>query len=82
MTQSGKAKAPKRISVPKVVVTEETSVPDIKDPEPVVEKPTDRYSLLIEQLKEEKPNTYEQFIKLTKAQKRVTILSDLSLRIG
>ena len=81
MTQSGKAKAPKRISVPKVVVTEE-SVPDIKDPEPVVEKPTDRYSLLIEQLKEEKPNTYEQFIKLTKAQKRVTILSDLSLRIG
>ena len=81
MTQSGKAKAPKRISIPKVVVTEE-SVPDIKDPEPVVEKPTDRYSLLIEQLKEEKPNTYEQFIKLTKAQKRVTILSDLSLRIG
>ena len=81
MTQSGKAKAPKRSSVPKVVVTEE-SVPDIKDPEPVVEKPTDRYSLLIEQLKEEKPNTYEQFIKLTKAQKRVTILSDLSLRIG
>ena len=81
MTQSGKAKAPKRISVPKVVVTEE-SVPDIKDPEPVVEKPTDRYSLLIEQLKEEKPNTYAQFIKLTKAQKRVTILSDLSLRIG
>jgi hypothetical protein len=81
MTQSGKAKAPKRISVPKVVVTEE-AVPDIKDPEPVVEKPTDRYSLLIEQLKEEKPNTYAQFIKLTKAQKRVTILSDLSLRIG
>ena len=81
MTQSGKAKAPKRISIPKVVVTEE-SVPDIKDPEPVVEKPTDRYSLLIEQLKEEKPNTYAQFIKLTKAQKRVTILSDLSLRIG
>ena len=81
MTQSGKAKAPKRISVPKVVVTEE-SVPDIKDPEPVVEKPTDRYSLLIEQLKEEKPATYEQWIKLTKAQKRVTILSDLSLRIG
>lgn len=81
MTQSGKAKAPKRISVPKVVVTEE-SVPDIKDPEPVVEKPTDRYSLLIEQLKEEKPNTYAQWIKLTKAQKRVTILSDLSLRIG
>ena len=81
MTQSGKAKAPKRLSVPKVVVTEE-SVPDIKDPEPVVEKPTDRYSLLIEQLKEEKPATYEQWIKLTKAQKRVTILSDLSLRIG
>ena len=81
MTQSGKAKAPKRISIPKVVVTEE-SVPDIKDPEPVVEKPTDRYSLLIEQLKEEKPATYEQWIKLTKAQKRVTILSDLSLRIG
>ena len=81
MTQSGTAKAPKRISVPKVVVTEE-SVPDIKDPEPVVEKPTDRYSLLIEQLKEEKPNTYAQWIKLTKAQKRVTILSDLSLRIG
>ena len=81
MTQSGKAKAPKRISVPKVVVTEE-SVPDIKDPEPVVEKPTDRYSLLIEQLKEEKPNTYAHWINLTKAQKRVTILSDLSLRIG
>ena len=78
MTQSGKAKAPKKISVPpKVVVTA-----DIKDPEPVVEKPTDRYSLLIEQLKEEKPNTYAQWIKLTKAQKRVTILSDLSLRIG
>jgi hypothetical protein len=81
MTQSGKAKAPKRISIPKVVVTEE-SVPDIKDPEPVVEKPTDRYSLLIEQLKEEKPATYEVFIKATKAQKRVTILSDLSLKIG
>ena len=81
MTQSGKAKAPKRISVPKVVVTEEV-IADIKDPEPVVEKPTDRYSLLIEQLKEEKPNTYEQWIKLTKAQKRVTILSDLSLKIG
>jgi|13_taG_2_1085334.scaffolds.fasta_scaffold39388_2 hypothetical protein len=81
MTQSGKAKAPKRISVPKVVITEET-LPDIKDPEPVAERPTDRYSLLIEQLREERPVAYDQFIKLTKAQKRVTILSDLSLRIG
>jgi len=79
MTQSGKAKAPKRISVPpKVVVTEEPVV-DIKEPDPT---PNDPYSQLIEQLKEEKPHIYEQFIRLTKAQKRVTILSDLSLKIG
>ena len=80
MTQSGKAKAPKRISVPKVVVTEETSVPDIKDPEPVVE--LDRYSQLIAKLKSEKPNTYDQWVKAVKSEKKVTILNDLSLKIG
>ena len=80
MTQSGKAKAPKRISVPKVVVTEETTVPDIKDPEPVVE--LDPYSQLIERLKTEKPGTYDQWLKAVRSQKKVTILSDLSLKIG
>ena len=79
MTQSGKAKAPKRISVPKVVVTEEV-IADIKDPEPVVE--LDRYSQLIAKLKSEKPNTYDQWVKAVKSEKKVTILNDLSLKIG
>ena len=79
MTQSGKAKAPKRISVPKVVVTEEV-IADIKDPEPVVK--LDRYSQLIAQLKSEKPNTYDQWVKAVKSEKKVTILNDLSLKIG
>ena len=74
MTQSGQTKKPqpqKAVSKPEV---------DIKPP--VKEAPKSKLDLLIEQLKEEKPQTYELYRNAIKAKKRVSIYPDLSIRIG
>ena len=71
MTQSGQSK---KSPQPKVVITKE---------EPVVEEtPKTPVDLLIEKLKTEKPQTYEQYLKAVKAKKNVAIYSDLTVRIG
>ena len=71
MTQSGQTKKQQS----NVVVTEE---------KPVVKKeaPKTQLELLIERLKEEKPQTYEVYVNAIKAKKRVSIYADLSVRIG
>jgi hypothetical protein len=74
MTLSGQTKKPqpqKAVSKPEV---------DIKPP--VKEEPKTKLDLLIEQLKEEKPQTYELYRNAIKAKKRVSIYPDLSVRIG
>tara|TARA_R100000781_G_scaffold22067_1_gene16399 strand:- start:776 stop:991 length:216 start_codon:yes stop_codon:yes gene_type:complete len=71
MTQSG-LKKPKAAPTFKV-----------EKPEPVVkEEPKTEVDLIIERLKAEKPQTYEQYIKAVKAKKNVSIYPDLTLRIG
>ena len=77
MTQSAQNK--KSPSKPKVVVTE-TIEPEIK--EPVVEEPKTAVDVLIERLRTEKPQTYEQYIKAIEAKKIVSVYPDLTLRIG
>ena len=74
MTQSGQTKKPQ----PQKAVSK-TEV-DIKPP--VKEVPKSKLDLLIEQLKEEKPQTYELYRNAIKAKKRVSIYPDLSVRIG
>ena len=74
MTLSGQTKKPqpqKAVSKPEV---------DIKPP--VKEEPKTKLDLLIEQLKEENPQTYEGYRNAIKAKKRVSIYPDLSIRIG
>ncbi len=74
MTQSGLKKPQPKA---KVVVTE------TPEPEVVVEEtPKTPVDLLLERLKTEKPQTYEQYIKAVKAKKNVAIYPDLTLRIG
>ena len=72
MTQSGQSKKPQQ--QPKKLEV------DIKPP--VKEEPKTKLDLLIEQLKEEKPQTYEVYRNAIKAKKRVSIYPDLSIRIG
>ena len=79
MTQSGQTK--KSLSKPKVVVSE----PEIKEPEikePVKEEPKTEVDILIERLKNEKPQVYEGYVAALKAQKRAFIYPDLTVRIG
>ncbi len=75
MTQSAQTK--KSPSKPKVVVTE----PELKEP-PVREEPKTEVDVLIERLKTEKPQTFEQYIKAIEAKKVVAVYPDLTLRIG
>ena len=74
MTQSGLNK--KSLSKPKVVVSE----PEIKDP--VKEEPKTEVDILIERLRDEKPQVYESYVAALKAQKRAFIYPDLTVRIG
>jgi len=82
----------KKNSVPRSVGTEVSGVtklniespsspvvPDIADPEPAV---VDPLTEKIQQLQSEKPELYQQYLNAVKARKRVSILSDLTLRIG
>tara|TARA_R100000008_G_scaffold86538_1_gene80056 strand:+ start:836 stop:1024 length:189 start_codon:yes stop_codon:yes gene_type:complete len=62
-----------------VVVTEPLE-PEIK--ESVVEEPKTEVDLLIERLRTEKPQTYQQYIKAIEAKKTVAVYPDLTLRIG
>ena len=79
MTQSGQSKKSLN-SRPKVVVTE-TPEPDIKEP-PVKEEPKTEVDILIERLRDEKPQVYESYVAALKAQKRAFIYPDLTVRIG
>ena len=74
MTQSAQTK--KSPSKPKVVVT-----PDLKEP-PVREEPKTEVDELIDRLRTEKPQTYDQYIKAIEAKKIVSVYPDLTLRIG
>ena len=74
MTQSGQTKKPQ----PQKAVSKSI---DIKEP-PQEEAPKTKLDLLIEQLKEEKPQTYEVYRNAVKSKKRVSIYPDLSIRIG
>jgi hypothetical protein len=53
---------------------------DIKPP--VKEEPKTQLDVLIERLKEEKPQTYDVYLNAVKAKKSVSIYPDLSIRIG
>ncbi len=74
MTQSGQTKKPQ----PQKAV----SKPEVEIKPPVKEVPKSKLDLLIEQLKEEKPQTYEVYRNAVKSKKRVSIYPDLSIRIG
>ena len=78
MTQSGQTK--KSTSKPKVVVTEPLT-PELKEP-PVREEPKTEVDILIERLRDEKPQVYESYVAALKAQKRAFIYPDLTVRIG
>ena len=78
MTQSGQTK--KSTSKPKVVVTEPLE-PELKEP-PVREEPKTEVDILIERLRDEKPQVYESYVAALKAQKRAFIYPDLTVRIG
>ena len=78
MTQSAQTK--KSPSKPKVVVTEPLA-PELKEP-PVREEPKTEVDEIIERLRSEKPQTYDQYIKAIEAKKLVSVYPDLTLRIG
>jgi len=78
MTQSEQTK--KSTSKPKVVVTEPLE-PELKEP-PVREEPKTEVDILIERLRDEKPQVYESYVAALKAQKRAFIYPDLTVRIG
>ena len=75
MTQSGQTK-----KQPPQKVVSKTEIEPVKEEEPKKE-PT-KLDLLIAQLKEEKPQTYDLYLSAVKARKSVSIYSDLSIRIG
>jgi len=79
MTQSGQT-SKKLASKPKVVVT--TEDPVVKEETEAPKKEPTQLDLLIAQLKEEKPQTYDLYLSAVKARKSVSIYSDLSIRIG
>ena len=78
MTQSAQTK--KSPNKPKVVVTEPLE-PELKEP-PVREEPKTEVDILIERLRDEKPQVYESYVAALKAQKRAFIYPDLTVRIG
>ena len=55
--------------------------PDLKEP-PVREEPKTEVDEIIERLRTEKPQTYDQYIKAIEAKKLVSVYPDLTLRIG
>lgn len=72
MTQSGQVKK----SLEPVAVSEE-----IKEV-PKKAAPKSKLDLLIEQLKAEKPEVYEQYVAAAKAKRPAWIYPDLTVRIG
>jgi hypothetical protein len=72
MTQSGQSKKPQQ----------QPKKPEVDIKPPVKEEPKTKLDLLIEELKEEKPQTYEVYLNAVKSKKRVSIYPDLSIRIG
>lgn len=71
MTQSGQAK--------KSVEPLEAS--EVKEA-PKAAKPKSKMDLLIEELKEKKPEVYQQYINAAKAKRPVWVYPDLTVRIG
>ena len=77
MTQSGQSKKAQQPQAKKLEV-------DIKEPPKALapKKEPTQLDLLIAQLKEEKPQTYDLYLSAVKARKSVSIYPDLSIRIG
>ena len=74
MTQSGQSKKPQPAAEePKAV---ETEAPKKK------EAPKSKMEILIERLREEKPQIYEQYVTAAKNRRPVWIYPDLTVRIG
>ena len=71
MTQSGQTKKPQ----PQKAVSKPIETPK-------EEAPKTQLDVLIERLKEEKPQTYDVYLNAVKAKKSVSIYPDLSIRIG
>ena len=71
MTQSGQVKK----SVEPLEASEVKEAPKKSEPKSKME-------LLIEQLKAEKPEVYEQYVAAAKAKRPVWIYPDLTVRIG
>jgi hypothetical protein len=69
MTLSGQTKPPKKQPL------------KVEEPEAPKKEPT-QLDLLLKQLKEEKPQTYDVYLNAVKAKKSVSIYPDLSIRIG
>ena len=75
MTQSGRDKKIQRPKQdPKVVITEEVDIAPPKEETEIERR--------IRELKETKPQIYQEYVNAIKSQKRATIGPDLSLRIG
>ena len=77
MTQSGRDKKlqqPKRELEPKVVISKEVDIAPPKEENEIERR--------IRELKETKPQIYQEYVNAIKSQKRATIGPDLSLRIG
>ena len=74
MTQSGRDKKFQRPKQdPKVVITEEVDIAPSKEETEIERR--------IRELKEKKPQIYQEYVISIKSQKRATIGPDLSLRI-
>ena len=71
MTQSGQVKKS----------VEPQPVPEVKEaPKPA--KAKSKMDLLIEELKEKKPEVYQQYVNAAKARRPVWVYPDLTVRIG
>jgi hypothetical protein len=74
MTQSGQVKK----SVEPLEASEVKEAPEVKE----TPKPKSKMDVLIEKLKVEKPEAYEQYVAAAKAKRPVWIYPDLTIRIG
>jgi hypothetical protein len=74
MTQSGQSKKPQ----PAVEEVKAVEAPAPKKKE----APKSKMEILIERLREEKPQIYEQYVQAAKNRRPVWIYPDLTVRIG
>ena len=75
MTQSGPSKKPQPVA-------KEEEPKAVEAPAPKKEEPKSKMDLLIERLRKEKPQIYEQYVQAAKNRRPVWIYPDLTVRIG